>query len=375
MKISITANTSWYIYNFRRNTIVALVNAGYEVIVISPDSEYKERLEGLGCKCIQITMQRWGKNPLFDLKTFFDFYLIFKREKIFITLNFTPKNNIYATFAAKLSNVKVINNIAGLGVAFIHDNFFSKLVSLLYKLSQKNADFIFFQNEDDRKLFTNLGIVSSNKSDRLPGSGVDLSRFEYSPLIVKKESIRFLLVARLIAEKGIYLYVEAARQLKPLYPTVEFCLLGPLDASSSSAITNEEIEEWKEEGLINYLGFTDSVEIELRKADCIVLPSYYREGVPKSLLEAGAIGRPIITTDNVGCKEVVDNEYNGFLCEPKSVISLTSCLKKFIELEFYEKETMGFNSRKKIQQKFDEKIIIDKYLSEINKIVNIEQSR
>ncbi len=160
--------------------------------------------------------------------------------------------------------------------------FFSKLVSLLYKLSQKNADFIFFQNEDDRKLFTNLGIVSSNKSDRLPGSGVDLSRFEYSPLIVKKESIRFLLVARLIAEKGIYLYVEAARQLKPLYPTVEFCLLGPLDASSSSAITNEEIEEWKEEGLINYLGFTDSVEIELRKADCIVLPSYYREGVPKS---------------------------------------------------------------------------------------------
>ncbi|ELP5097581.1 glycosyltransferase, partial [Escherichia coli] len=177
------------------------------------------------------------------------------------------------------------------------------------------ADYIFFQNEEDKELFLKLGIVSEHKCERLPGSGVDLMRFEYSP-IEDTQTVRFLLVARLIAEKGIYIYVDAARAIKKLFPDTEFYLLGPLDTSSSSGIKKYELEQWQNEKIITYLGFTDSVELELIKAHCVVLPSYYREGVPKSLLEAAAIGRPIITTNNIGCREVVDHGINGFLCEP-----------------------------------------------------------
>lgn len=367
MKISITANTSWYIYNFRRNTILSLINAGHDVVAISPDQDYKEKLESLGCKFIPMKMQRWGKNPFFDLKTIYDFYRIFKKEKIQLTLNFTPKNNIYATFAAHFLNVKVVNNIAGLGVVFIQKNLFSKLVAFLYKSSQKKADFIFFQNNDDKQLFIDLRITTLEKCDRLPGSGVDLSRFKYCPR-ENAQNIRFILVARLIAEKGIHLYAEAAKQLKSKYSNIEFCLLGPLDKSSTSAIRQDELELWQEQGLINYLGFTDSVEDELKKSDCVVLPSYYREGVPKSLLEAAAIGRPIITTDNVGCREVVDDGINGFLCQPKSVSSLISCLEKFINTSTLEKENMSRNSRAKVQRDFDEKIVIKKYIQVIEKV-------
>lgn len=367
MKISITANTSWYIYNFRRNTILALINSGHEIIAVSSDLDYKDKLESLGCKYVQIEMQRWGKNPFFDLKTIYDFYKIFKKEKVELTLNFTPKNNIYASYAASFLNIKIINNIAGLGVVFIVNNLFSRLVSFLYKTSQKKADYIFFQNNDDKQLFIDLGIVRSENCDRLPGSGVDLSRFEYSAMSTSNK-IRFLLVARLIAEKGVRLYAEAAKELKKRYTNLEFCLLGPLDTCSASAIKSDEIEAWQNQEIINYLGFTDHVENELKLSDCIVLPSYYREGVPKSLLEAAAIGRPIITTDNVGCKEVVDDGVNGFLCEPRSMTSLMYNLEKFILLSPIEKEKMSAKSREKVQKEFDENIVIKKYLDVINNL-------
>ncbi|AFM60745.1 glycosyltransferase family 4 protein [Enterobacter cloacae] len=368
MKISITANTSWYIYNFRKNTIRALREKGYEVFAICPDDEYQDKLEKLGCTLIVIPMQRWGKNPLSDLKTLFAFYKVFKQYKINLTLNFTPKNNIYATLAASVLNIKVINNIAGLGVVFIENGFFSKLVSFLYKTSQKKADYIFFQNEEDRDLFVKMGVITDNCSDRLPGSGVDLTRFNYSP-IRNEKTIKFLLVARLIAEKGVYHFVEAARVLKSVYPNLEFFLLGPIDKSSASAVSIDEINEWERLGLITYLGFTDSVEDHLLNADCIVLPSYYREGVPKSLLEAAAIGRPIITTDNIGCREVVDNGFNGFLCKPNSTSSLVESINKFLSLDFEHKVEMGLKSRRKIEKEFDEQIVINKYQSVIERVL------
>jgi glycosyltransferase involved in cell wall biosynthesis len=369
MKISITANTSWYIYNFRKNTILTLLAQGHEVIAIGPDDEYKDQLERLGCKYKEIALQRWGKNPFIDLNTIYAFYKVFKEQKIQLSLNFTPKNNIYATFAARLLNIKVVNNIAGLGVVFIQNSLFSKLVSFLYKSSQKKANFIFFQNEEDRKLFINMGIVSAERSDRLPGSGVDLSRFNYSP-IDDNETIRLLLVARLIAEKGIYHFVEAAKQIKRTHPKVEFLLLGPIDKNSSSAISIDEINEWERQGIITYLGFTDSVEEHLLVSDCVVLPSYYREGVPKSLLEAAAIGRPIITTDNIGCREVVEHGSNGFLCEPNSTSSLVESIIKFINLDFEQRKEMGLKSRAKIENEFDENIVINKYISVINSLSN-----
>ncbi|MCL9647640.1 glycosyltransferase family 4 protein [Pantoea eucrina] len=367
MIIAISANTSWYLYNFRKNTMLALIKEGYKVIVVCPDNDYKEKIELLGCDFELIRMDRKGKNPFKDLLSLYDFYKVYKKNKVDIVLNFTPKNNIYSTLAAKKLKVKVINNIAGLGVVFIKSNFISKFVSQLYKLSQKKADFIFFQNNEDLELFDKNGIITPGKYERIPGSGVDLSRFEYAP-VVEKSSVRFLLVARMIAEKGIYHYVNAAEILKAKYPGTDFCLLGPLDEKNPSGITKAEIAKWEKKGFITYLGFSDNVENYLKEADCVVLPSYYREGVPKSLLEAAAIGRPIITTDNVGCREVVDDGVNGFLCIPDSAMDLVRCIEMFLKAAPEKRTLMGIKSREKAKNEFSEEVVIESYLEKIKAI-------
>ncbi|MCO7071816.1 glycosyltransferase family 4 protein [Vibrio cholerae] len=367
--IAISSNTSWYLYNFRRNTIKSLIENGMAVVAIAPKDAYSEKLAELGAKFIHIDIDQSGTNPINDFNTLLQFRKIFKENNIDVVLNFTPKNNIYGTFAAAMCKVKAINNVAGLGVLFINETLTSKIARALYKFSQRFANKIFFQNEEDRALFLNNKMAEFSKTERLPGSGVDLSRF-----IIKSAPedgvIRFLLIARMLYDKGIGQYVEAARVLKKKYNhSVEFCLLGFLDVDNPSAVSRTEMEAWQQEGIIHYLGVSDSVEQEIAKADCMVLPSYYREGVPKSLLEGAAMGKPIITTDNVGCREVVDHGVNGFLCEPRSTSSLIEQMEKFIALPYAQKLEMGSNSRIKVENEFDEQIVIKKYLDAIENIL------
>jgi glycosyltransferase involved in cell wall biosynthesis len=256
----------------------------------------------------------------------------------------------------------MINNIAGLGTLFIKESAVTKIAKILYKVSQSKADKVFFQNRDDLAFFTGKGIVNAEKCDVLPGSGVDTNRFkpEYK---AENKKIRFLLIARMIWEKGIGEYVNAAREIKKTYPNVEFCLLGFLDVQNPGAITKNEMNEWVEEGVINYLGVSDKVDEVIKSADCVVLPSYYREGTPKTLLESGSSGKPIITTDSVGCRDVVDHGVNGYICEPRSWEDLKEKIEMFLALTHDEKLEMGRQSREKIKREFDEKIVIDKYLN------------
>ncbi|MBA6381218.1 MULTISPECIES: glycosyltransferase family 4 protein [unclassified Colwellia] len=364
--IAISANTSWYLYNFRKNTILALIKQGFIVIAIAPEDEYSDKLLKLGCQFIHINIDQGGTNPVKDVKTFFDFYHIYKTTNIDVVLNFTPKNNIYSTLAAHFNNTKAINNIAGLGILFINESITSKIAKFLYKISQSKASKLFFQNEEDRQLFLENKITTTVPTDRLPGSGVDLSRFTLSPA-PDDNKVRFLLIARMLYDKGIQQYVDAARNLKQKYGTnVELCLLGFLDVNNPSAVSTVDMNSWVEEGIINYLGVSDNVEQEIAKVDCMVLPSYYREGVPKSLLEAGSMGKPIVTTDSVGCRETVDDGINGYLCEPRSSESLTEKLSLIIEMSHEQRLEMGLKSREKIQKEFDEKIVINKYLAAVD---------
>lgn len=367
--IAITANTSWYLYNFRKNTILSLIENGYDVIVIAPLDDYSDKIVGFGVKFVPISIDQGGTNPYRDLKTIFYFYKIYSLHNVDVVLNFTPKNNIYSTLAAARFGIKVINNIAGLGSLFINEHITSKIARFLYKISQKHAHKVFFQNEEDRELFILNGFSQRHITDRLPGSGVDLSRFS----VVKSRDdnrVRFLIVARMLYDKGIKEYVEAARVLKQKYgEKVEFRLLGFLDVNNPSSISASQMQSWVDQGLVNYLGVSDFVEEVMGEVDCIVLPSFYREGVPKSLLEAGAMGKPIITTDNVGCRETVDHGVNGFLCEPRSISGLTKALEKIILMPYAKRIEMGLNSRKKIESEFDEKIVISKYLAAINSLI------
>ena len=367
-KIVIISNLSWNLYNFRLSLMLAMKNAGYEVIAIAPRDEYSQKIIEAGFEFYDIKMNAQGINPFEDLRTSYHFYQLFKEISPAVICNYTIKPNIYASLMARLLNIKTINNIAGLGTLFVKENLVTGIAKKLYKISQHNTSHVFFQNRDDFKLFVENKLVDTSKCDILPGSGVDTNRFTPKPK-AKSETIRFLLIARMIWEKGIAQYVESARAIKKSYPNVEFCLLGFLDVANPGAITKAQMNAWVEEGVVNYLGVSDRVDEVIHSADCIVLPSYYREGTPKTLLESGSAGKPIITTDNVGCRDVVDHGINGFICEPKSAKDLQLKIEMFLALSSEEKMKMGKESRAKITREFDEKIVIDKYLESIAKHV------
>lgn len=363
--VVITSNTSWYLYNFRKNTILALIKEGYRVVAVSPKDDYSQKLADLGAEYQHIEIDQGGTNPVKDVSTFFGFIGLYRKIRPDVVLNFTPKNNIYSTLAASSFGAKSVNNIAGLGMVFINENITAKLARFLYKISQPKAHTIFFQNNEDKELFAKHKLAPLEITDRVPGSGADLTRFSLSP---SKDDgvVRFLLIARMLYDKGIGHYVEAARELKSKYgDKVEFCLLGFLDVNNPSAVSKAEMKAWVEEGIVNYLGTSDNVESEIAKVDCMVLPSFYREGVPKSLLEACAMGKPIVTTDNVGCRETVDDGVNGYLCDLRSTSSLVEKLELMINLSHEQRLFMGENSRIKVENEFDEQIVINKYLQAV----------
>ena len=360
-KIAIVSNLSWNLYNFRLSLMFAMRDAGYEVIAIAPYDRYSQKIIDAGFEFHDIKMNAQGINPLEDLRTTYAFYKLFKKISPDVLCQYTIKPNIYGSLVASVLNIKMINNIAGLGTLFIKESAVTKIAKILYKVSQHKVDRVFFQNRDDLDFFTSKGIVRAEKCDVLPGSGVDINRFKPH---YKEESqnIRFLLIARMIWEKGIGEYVKAAREIRKTHPNVEFCLLGFLDVQNPGAITKNEMDEWVKEGVINYLGVSDKVDEVIQSADCVVLPSYYREGTPKTLLESGSSGKPLITTDNVGCRDVVDHGVNGFICEPRSWEDLKLKIEMFLELGHEERLEMGKRSREKMTREFDEKIVINKYL-------------
>ena len=360
-KIAIVSNLSWNLYNFRLSLMFAMRDAGYEVVAIAPYDRYSQKIIDAGFEFHDIKMNAQGINPLEDLKTTYAFYKLFKKISPDVLCQYTIKPNIYGSFVASMLKIRMINNIAGLGTLFIKENAVTKIAKVLYKVSQHKADRVFFQNRDDLAFFTSKGIVRAEKCDVLPGSGVDINRFKPQ---YKEEShkVRFLLVARMIWEKGIGEYVKAAREIKKVHPNVEFCLLGFLDVQNPGAITKSEMDEWVKEGVINYLGVSDRVDEVIQTADCVILPSYYREGTPKTLLESGSSGKPIITTDSVGCRDVVDHGENGYICIPRSWEDLKLKIEMFLALTHEERLEMGRKSREKMAREFDEKIVINKYL-------------
>jgi len=364
-RIAIISNVSWNLYNFRLSLMHAMQNAGYEVIAIAPHDEYSQKIIDAGFEFHSIKLNSQGINPLQDMQTTMEFYKLFKELSPDFICNYTIKPNIYASLVARVLDIKMINNIAGLGTLFIKQGPITSIAKLLYRTSQAKADRVFFQNRDDFKLFTDEGLVKRSNCDILPGSGVDTNRFRPQEK-AQSEVIRFLHISRMIWEKGIGEYVEAARIIKAKYPNVEFCLLGFLDVANPGAISREQMDEWVAEGVINYLGVSDDVDEVITTADCVVLASYYREGTPKTLLESASSAKPIITTDNVGCRDVVDHGINGYLCEPRSSEDLARKIEMFLALSEKERIRMGINSRKKIRNEFDEKIVIGKYLEVLN---------
>jgi glycosyltransferase involved in cell wall biosynthesis len=370
LKIIICINTAWNLVNFRSNLIRSMVANGHEVIAVAPADEYAASLAELGCRYVPMSMDTQGTHPGRDLILFWRFLRLMRSERPDVYLGYTVKPNVYGSLAAHMLRIPVINNIAGLGAVFIKDGWLLRVVRWMYRTALKRSAKVFFQNDDDRQLFISGGLVRAEMTDLLPGSGIDLNRFTPRPKPVGHEdgsNFRFLLIARMLRDKGVGEYVEAARLLRQRWPLAEFCLLGFVDVQNPTAISLMEMDAWVAEGVVIYLGVSEDVRTQLATADCVVLPSY-REGTPRTLLEAAAMACPIITTDAVGCREVVDDGVNGLLCRVKDASDLADKMAQMHSMTHEQRQEMGLRGREKVEREFDERIVIDKYLRAIEEV-------
>jgi glycosyltransferase involved in cell wall biosynthesis len=362
----IVANSGWNLVNFRSGLIKALQRAGHIVICAAPNDISFSELERLGCNFLELKISPQSLNPLKDLWLMAQLMLLMQRTQAQKCLFFTAKPNIFGSLCASLLGIEFINNISGLGSVFIENGLLSKFMCFLYKLALKKSTCVFFQNPDDRDFFILKNIVRLDQTQLLPGSGVDLNR--YRPALTKNHSkpgeFRFILIARMIRDKGVYEYIEAAKVVHSHYPYVQFNLLGFLGVENPTAVSHEQINEWNKLSFIHYLGEAEDVREFISQSDCVVLPSY-REGTPKALLEAAAMAKPIITTNVPGCKEVVDDSVNGYLVEVKNTKDLAKKMCKMIELTEVEREEMGRCGRIKMERQFNEEIVFSAYLKVI----------
>lgn len=351
--------------NFRGSLLYSLVKEGHRVTACAPgvtdDIEYS--LNEMGVSCRNVFIRRTGTNPFSDVYTILALKRLFVQEKTDVLLSYTIKPVIYGSLAAGLAHVpSIYSMITGLGYAFTSGSFKQNIVSnvaqLLYRSAIKKNKQVFFQNHDDRALFVKLGLVKSKtQTVIINGSGVDLECYQVTPL---PEKISFLLIARLINKKGIYEYVEAARIVHKRFPEIDFSLVGWID-SSPLAINKNDLRKWQQDDIIDYKGKLEDVRSAISNSAVYVLPSY-REGTPRTVLEAMAMGRPIITTDVPGCRETVINKKNGYLVPPKDPIALAKAMERFI-LDPKLIYQMGRESRKIAVEKYDvqkvNKVIID----------------
>jgi len=366
--VALSSNTAWYLFNFRAGLIRALLGRHFRVVIVAPQDEFSVRLAGMGCEVFDVRMDNMGSNPFFDARTLLIYRALYQRIRPAVALHFTVKPVIYGTLAARWAGVPCVSTVTGLGTAFLRDSWLTRVVERLYRVSQTWPEKVFFQNPDDLDLFVGRRLVSRNKVERLPGSGIDLSRFAVSPTPGNDAPV-FLLIARLLWDKGVGEFVEAARRVKTRNPRTRFRLLGALGVANRTAISRDQVASWVQEGVVEYLGETDDVRPFIEAADCVVLPSY-REGTPRTLLEAAAMGRPVITTDSVGCREVVENGVNGYLCQVKDAGDLADKMERFLALPLDALADMGRKGREKMEREFDERLVIDRYLAVIGEILN-----
>jgi glycosyltransferase involved in cell wall biosynthesis len=368
-KILIVVNSGWNIVNFRMGLIRGLQEHGYNFIIASPADNYSTVIEALGCEFYNVDMQPQGLNPLHELKFMYDLFFIMRRKDISTCLFFTVKPNIFGSLIASLLGISYINNISGLGSIFIKSGFLSKILVFLYKFALKRSSCVFFQNQDDRYLFLQKKVVRFEQSLLLPGSGVDLKKFQSTGKLKQIDSAQFsfIFIGRLINDKGINEYIEAAKIVSYTHPKIKFKVLGFLGVQNPTAVSIDKMKEWQQFPFISYLGHAEDVRSFIEDSDCVVLPSY-REGTPKVLLEAAAMCKPLITTNVPGCKDVVEDHLNGFLCEVRSADDLAEKMCQMIELSIEDREKMGSLGRVKMEKQFDERIVIDSYLKVIRSL-------
>lgn len=367
MKLVLFANTEWYLWNFRRSLALALRDAGHEVLLISPDGPYGEKLRALGLRWQPLPMDRRSLNPLREARLLWHLVRLFRRERVELVHGFTIKSAVYGSLAARLAGVPGrVNAVAGMGYVFISDSLKARvlrpIVRVLLKLALdgRNARLI-LQNPDDVALFEQARLVDAAHVRLIPGSGVDCSRFLPDGDRETGGRLRVLLPARLLWDKGLAEYVRAARLLRAEGRPIDFLLAGDPDPGNPAAVPEAEVREWVGQGLVQWLGHVEDMPALLRSVEIVALPSY-REGLPKGLIEAAASGCALVTTDVPGCREVVTHEVDGLRVPVRDGNALARAIAR-LQQDPALRTRLAEAGRRKALERFDERIVLQDTLA------------
>jgi glycosyltransferase involved in cell wall biosynthesis len=357
-KIALVANTTWNIYNFRLNVIRKLLDDGHEVIVFAPVDKYisyQEKFHEI--KHIPLKkLRRDSVNPLRDVQLARELSSHYKVHRPDIVVHYTVKPNIYGGLAAHLQGIPSIAVVTGLGYAFIHNGLVKKTTTQLYKWTSRYHSKFIFENSDDRDLFIDQGLISEGKGIAVDGCGVDTDFYINEKNGRSKSETIFTFIGRLLYDKGIREFIEAAHEVKTRNSNAKFWIIGELDKQNPSAILERDLVKWVKDQTIVYHGSSENVRKYLQDSDCLVLPSY-REGMSRVIMEAMSMERPVITTDTPGCRQAIDDRKNGYLVPVRDSMKLADAMQRFLDLPEEERKAMGVNGRTKAVAQFDERII------------------
>lgn len=357
-KVLFLVNHDVVIYNFRLEIVERFLAEGVDIAISSPYGERIEDLKALGCEYYPIDFARHGTNPIHELALVSEYKRLLRKVKPDVVFSFTIKPNIYGAIACRSLNIPCVANITGLGTAIENGGLVQKIGVLLYKYAFKKIQRVFFQNEENRRFFTERKIALG-KHALLPGSGVNLRRFV--PLdYPNDDTLEFAFISRIMKEKGIDQYLEAAKRIRVKYPKTRFHICGFCEQAYE-----EKLNDLTDKGVIFYHGMLRDIKTVLARTHCTIHPSYYPEGISNVLLESSACARPIITTDRAGCREVVDDGVNGFVVKQKDADDLTEKIERFMSLTWEERRDMGLAGRAKVEREFDRQIVVERYLKEL----------
>ena len=358
-KIAFVGNSSQTMCNFRLGVMSELVRMGYEVVVIAPKDSNITAFKQNQIRLIPVEIDCKGMNPFVDIHLAKTLKKIYKKEQFHMVFHFTIKPVIYGSWAARRARIPQISVITGLGYTFIRKGWITRFAKCLYRYALRTANEVWFLNQEDKSLFVEQNLVSPFKARLILGEGVDVRKYQ-SNSELSVSPYTFLFIGRVLWDKGVGEFVKAAQVIKKQHPKVQFHILGQLGANNPACVSIEQMEIWEQTRTVKYLGETSNVLPYIEKATCIVLPSY-REGVSRVLLEAASMERPIIATNVPGCREIVIDNYNGFLCEAQDTNSLIACMMHMLSLSPTELTSFGKNGRSHVLQQFDEQKTIALY--------------
>lgn len=372
-KVAVLENGLISTYTAREGLMRALIEEGYEVYILTQSNNHINKALELGLKVIEVGSANY--NPLKIGSYIYKLKKVLNQIKPDICLTFSIRPAIFGNIVARTMNIPVITNITGTGPLFDNPNIAYRIISKMYPYALKSSNTVFFQNPSDQKSFIDHGFVTGQQAELIPGSGVDYRKFspkDKSPEVRGK--FTFLYIGRLLKDKGVPEFIEAARILKNKYPEIRFQIIGPEwhQNTKSNQIKASLVRRWMREGIVDYMGEKTDVRKYISDADCVVLPSH-REGTSNVLLEGSSMERPCIATNVIGCKEIIEDGVTGFLCRLKDPKDLAGKMEKMYLLDDLKRKQMGKAARRKMMREFDKQIVIDSYLQAVKQALGIEE--